>query len=203
MKYKIALLIVCVASTLYANNNDALELACKEHNATACYTYALPMVTGDNAKVQDISEKGIAYMREGCSLLENRACDFLGEHYFSDKRYGASRPYLEGSCKRGVQSACLALGTIYRDGHDVALDDVKSREYYEKACTLKSADACYSVALIYRAGFGVDKNRTKEKYFCKKTCDYGLKVGCNRFTDLDNEDKGIKTSFWDSIKSWF
>ena len=203
MKYKIVLLIVCVASTLYANNNDALEVACKEHNATACYEYALPLVTGGNEKIQDKKEEGVIYMRKGCSLMYDKACDFLGKNYLKDKRYYAAIPYLKQSCSRNEQSACMALGTIYRDGKDIRIDDIKSREYYEKACRLKNGDACYAVALVYRAGFGVKKNRLQEKSFYQKACDNGLKLGCDRFTELDNEDKGIKTSFWESIKNWF
>lgn len=203
IKQKTVLLALIVASVLHANDNDTLKQACKDQNATACYTYALPMVTGENAKVQDIADKGIAYMREGCALMESKACDFLGEHYFSQKRYRASMPYLEASCDRGVESACVAMGTIYRDGHDTRPDDVKSRIFYEKACDLHSGDACYNVAIIYRGGFGVEKNRAKEKAFYKKACDAGLKVGCDRYVELDNEDKGIETGLWATIKSWF
>ena len=95
------------------------------------------------------------------------------------------------------------MGVIYRDGHDVQADDVKSREFFEKACELNSADACYYVAIIYRGGFGVRKDRNKEKTFYQKSCDAGLKAGCDRFTELDNEDKGIETGIWATVKSWF
>ena len=203
IKQKIFLLALAVASVLHANDSDTLKQACKDQNATACYTYALPMVTGKNAKVQDVAEKGIAYMREACALMESKACDFLGEHYFSEKRYGASMPYLEASCERGVGSACVAMGTIYRDGHDTRPDDVKSRIFYEKACALKNGDACYSVAIIYRGGFGVAKDRSMEKKYYKKACEVGTEIGCKRFTELDNEDKGIETGIMATIKSWF
>ena len=203
LKQKTVFFALALTSVLHANDNDTLKQACKEQNATACYRYALPMVTGENAKVQDIAEQGIAYMREGCALMENKACDFLGEHYFSEKRYRASMPYLEASCERGEQSACVAMGTIYRDGHDVRPDDVKSRIFYEKACALKSGDACYSVGIIYRGGFGVPIDRSMEKSYYKKACDAGTKVGCERFTELDNEDKGIEKGIMDTIKSWF
>lgn len=76
IKQKTVLLALIVASVLHANDNDTLKQACKDQNATACYTYALPMVTGENAKVQDIADTGIAYMREGCALMESKACDF-------------------------------------------------------------------------------------------------------------------------------
>ena len=196
-------LTVVTLGLLTASNNVDLKVACHENNATACYMHAVPMVTGDNAKVQDIREEGMSYMRKACILGENRGCDKMGDNYYNNANYRAAIPYLEKSCERGVKFACEAMGTIYRDAHDVKQDDVKSREYYEQACDLKSGDACYNVAIIYRGGFGVTKSRVKEKEFYKKGCDAGLKAGCMRFTDLDNEDKGIETGIWATIKSWF
>ena len=196
-------LTVVTLGLLTASNNVDLKVACHENNATACYMHAVPMVTGDNAKVQDIREEGMSYMRKACILGENRGCDKMGDNYYNNANYRAAIPYLEKSCERDVKFACEAMGTIYRDAHDVKQDDVKSREYYEQACDLKSGDACYNVAIIYRGGFGVTKSRVKEKEFYKKGCDAGLKAGCMRFTDLDNEDKGIETGIWATIKSWF
>lgn len=186
-----------------ASQSEALKVLCSDNNGTACYKYGLPKVTGDNAKVQDIKEVGMSYIRKACILGEDRACDLMGDNYYRDQNYHVAIPYLEKSCARGIQFACEAMGTIYRDGHDVRSDDVKSREFYEKACELKSGDACFSVAIIYRGGFGVEKNRTKEKEFYKKSCDVGLKAGCDRYIELDNKDKGIETGIWATIKSWF
>ncbi len=194
---------LCIFSTLSASEGMTLKVLCSDNNATACYEHGLPMVTGENAKVQDIKEEGLSYMRKACALGEGRACDVIGDNYYKDTNYGAAIPYLEKSCDRGIKSACEAMGTIYRDGHDVRPDDVRSREFYEKACELKSGNACFNVAIIYRGGFGVEKSRTKEKAFYKKGCDAGLKAGCDRFVELDNEDKGIETGIWATIKNWF
>jgi len=188
---------------LSASDTSILKEKCKKDDATACYEIALPLVTGENAKAQDILEEGMSYMRKACILGENRGCDSMGEHYFKDKNYGIAKQYLSKSCNRGIKSACEAVGTIYRDGLDTKADDVKSREFYEKACDLKSGDACFNVAIIYRGGFGVEKSREKEKAFYKKGCDAGLKAGCDLFTDLDNEDKGIETGILATIKNWF
>lgn len=182
---------------------DILKMACMDDNATACYTYALPLVSGDNAKVQDIKEEGMSYMRKACILGENRACDVMGDNYYKDAAYIAAKPYLTASCGRGVKNACESMGTMYRDGHDVKQDDVLSRKFYEQACDLKSGDACYNVAIIYRGGFGVEKSRKSEKLFYKKGCDAGLKAGCDRYIELDNEDKGIETGVFATIKSFF
>ena len=152
---------VFILSAHSASQNTSLKVLCSDNNATECYEHGLPMVTGDNAKVQDIKEEGMSYIRKACTLGENRACDIMGDNYYKNANYGAAIPYLEKSCIRGIKSACEAMGTIYRDGHDVRPDDVRSREFYEKACELKSGDACFNVAIIYRGGFGVEKNRTK------------------------------------------
>ena len=190
--------------SLSASTADELKYACKvDNNATACYYFALPLVTGENIKVQDIREEGMSYMRRACLEGENRGCDVMGENYYKDKNYNIAMTYLEKSCSRGVKFACEAMGTIYRDGHDVRANDVKSREYYEKACVLKSGDACFNVAIMYRGGFGVEKSRVKEKEFYKKGCDTGLKAACDWFVELDSEDKGIETGIWATIKSWF
>jgi TPR repeat protein len=182
---------------------DVFQAQCNEDNATACYSYALPLVSGENAKVQDIKERGMSFMRKACILGEPRACDIMGKNYYKDANYKVAIPYLVNSCKRNIRFACEAMGTIYRDGHDVRADDVKSRLFYEQACELGSPDACFNVAIIYRGGFGVDKNRTKEKEYYKKSCKLGRKAGCDRYEELDNEDKGIKSGFWETISSWF
>jgi TPR repeat protein len=183
-----------------ANQN---KIACMEDNASACYKYALPLVTGENAKVQDHRQEGLGYMRKSCVLGYDKACDLMGENYFQDASYIAAKPYLEKSCDRGVKTACESMGVIYRDAHDVRHDDVKAREFFEKACALKSSDACYNVAIIYRGGFGVEKSRKTEKSYYKTACDQGLKAGCDRYTELDNEDQGIETGIVATIKGWF
>lgn len=204
MLHKIISVLIVSLVSLSATTTDELKNACKvDNNATACYQYALPLVTGENAKVQDLREEGMSYMRRACLEGENRGCDAMGEHYYKNKNYAIAMTYLEPACNRGVKSACDAMGAIYRDGHDVRANDVKSREYYEKACELKSGDACYNVAIMYRGGFGVEKSRVKEKEFYKKGCDAGRKTACERYRDLDNEDKGIETGIWATIKSWF
>jgi len=201
---KLLLLASLLTTTsLVANNAVALENACQAGDAKACYDFALPLTQGDNAKSQDILEKGMSYMRKACLMGEEKGCDTMGDQYFKNKSYGASIPYLTKSCERNIVSACEAIGTIYRDALDTKQDDVKSRQFYEKACDLKSGDACYNVAIIYRGGFGVKKSRTKEKEFYKKGCDVGLKAGCSRFKELDNEDKGIETGILATIKNWF
>jgi TPR repeat protein len=204
MFYKIIAVLILSLVSLCASTPDEFKNACKEdNNATACYHFALPLVTGENAKVQDIKEEGMSYIRKACIYGENRGCDIMGKNYYEDKNYRTAMPYLEESCNRGVKFACEYMGTMYRDGHDVRPDDVKAREFYEKACELKSGDACFNVAVIYRGGFGVEKSRVKEKEFYKKGCDAGRKTACERFVELDNEDKGIETGIWTTIKSWF
>lgn len=97
---------------------------------------------------------GLSYVRRACTSGEKRACDYLAENYFKDGHYLAAKPLYEDGCKRKVVQACLGLGTIYRDGHDVRQDDVMSCQYYEQACDLGSQDACINVAIIYRGGLG-------------------------------------------------
>jgi TPR repeat protein len=200
---KILCLFALANITLLASESELLKQGCLENNVTACYLYALPLLSGENDKVQDLREEGMGYMKKACVFGEDKACDIMGEKYYADAGYIAARPYLIASCKRGIKSACEAVGTIYRDGHDVKPDDVLSREFYERACDLKSGDACYNVAIIYRGGFGVVKSRKNEKIFYKKSCEAGLKAGCNRYTELDNEDKGIDVGIISKIKKWF
>ena len=197
-----AIIILLWVTTLSFSENSQTEnyqVACKENNATACYAYALPLVEGENAKVQDIKEKGLSYMRKACLLDEYRGCDILGEEYYNNARYIAAIPYLVKSCQRKVSNACMAMGTIYRDGHDVPIDDVKSRIFYEQSCALDKPDACYSVALIYRAGFGVAKDKAKENAFYERACQLGLDVGCSAFKDLSDEMNGTKVGFWEGV----
>lgn len=176
---------------------------CKNDSVSACYALAVHLTTGKNIENQEKMKEGTGYMRKACVYGEPKACHTLGENYFKDKSYGAARPYLEASCDRGIKAACESVGIIYRDGHDIRQNDVKAREYFGKACTLQSGDACYNVAIMYRGGFGVTKSRNNEKAFYQKACDAGLKAGCDRFTELDNEDKGIETGIIATIKSWF
>ncbi len=188
---------------LSASSEALLKQKCLNDDATACYELGFPLTQGENAKAQDILEEGMAYIRKACLYGENKACDVMGARYFKDKNYVIADEYLTKSCNRGVKTACESVGIIHRDGHLNKHDDAKAREFFTKACNLKSGDACYNVAIIYRGGFGVTKSRTTEKAFYKKACDAGLKAGCDRFTELDNKDKGIETGLWADIKNWF
>ena len=139
-----------ILSSLSASQYETFKVLCSDHNGTACYEYGLPMVTGENEKVQDIKEEGMSYIRKACILGENRACDLMGDNYYKDQNYRAAIPYLEKSCARSVKFACEALGTIYRDGHDVRPDDVKSREFYENPDTFDEAFARAWFKLTHR-----------------------------------------------------
>jgi len=195
----ILLVNILNATTLEENKKD-----CKNNNPNSCFKVGLELVSGENGEDQEIKAIGLDYIRKACQIGDNKACDWQGDNYFKDGNYIASIPFLDKSCKRDIKSACEALGTIYRDGHDVKQDDVKSRGYYESACELKSGNSCINVALIYRGGFGVKKNRNKEKLYYKKACDNGVKVGCNNFTKMDNKDKGIKEpTILDRLKGLF
>lgn len=203
MLHRIILLLILPLVSLSASTTDKFKHACKvDNNATACYFYALPLVTDENAKVQDFRQEGLSYMRRACLEGEKRGCDVMGENYYKDKNYAIAMKYLDPACDRGVKTACELMGMIYRDGHDVNPNDVKTREYFDKACTLKSGSACFNVAIIYRGGFGVEKSRAKEKEYYKKGCDLEVQAACKRFTDMDNEDKGIETGIWTTIKNW-
>lgn len=203
---KLKLLAALCLSTLLANATDLEreEEACKNGKGESCYTAGVTLTTGENAEDQEKKTLGLEYLRKACKYGQDKACDLMGANYYEEKHYGAARPYLEGSCQRGVVDACEGLGTIYRDGHDIRPDDSLSREYYERACDLNSSDACYSVAIIYRGGFGVEKSRAEEKAFYKKACDLKSEAGCKRFTELDNKDRGIEgPGLWEKFKSLF
>ena len=200
---KTVILAMLGVISLNASDYDTEFSACKDGNATSCYSVAKTLTTGENEKNQAKKELGLEYMRKACIYGEEKACDELGDNYYKEKHYMAAKPYLIKSCGKGIVSACESMGTMYRDGQDVKQDDTQSREFYEKACQLKSKDACINVAIIYRGGFGVERNSTIEKSYYKKACDYGSEAGCNSFTTLDNEEKGIDTGFFATIKNFF
>lgn len=196
-------LLIGFASVNAADLEAQIE-ACKMGDAKSCYEAGIALSTGKNAENQEKKEIGLEYIRKACKYGEAKACDTMGDNYYKDKHYQAAKPYLEGSCNKGVKTACEAMGTMYRDAQDIRQDDVLSREFYEKACALKSADSCINVAIMYRGGFGVMKDRASEKMFYKKACDAGSKAGCDFYTKLDNQDKGIEEpGLWDKFKSLF
>jgi TPR repeat protein len=93
---------------------------------------------------------------------------------------------------------------MYRDGLETKQDDVKARMFYEKACRVGSKDACINVALMYRGGFGVGKSREQEKHYYQKACTLQSKAGCKSYTQMDNEDKGIRQpGLMEQLKSLF
>ncbi len=196
-------LTLLLTLNLFASNEALLKQKCLNDDAKACYELGFPLTQGDNAKVQDYLEQGMAYMRKACIYGEEKGCDVMGERYFKDKNYIIATEYLTKSCYRGVKTACESVAVIYRDGHLKKFDDVKAKEFFEKACILHSGSACFNVAIIYRAGLGAKKNRIQEKEFYQKACDENLTVGCERFIDLDNEDKGIQTGIIATITNWF
>jgi len=205
---------VCVVGVMAAH---ALELdpkvdniiqMCRTGNVQSCYDAGMLLITGENAENQEKKDLGLEYIRRACTYGLDKACDTLGDNYYSNKHYQAARPLYERSCKRGVVHACEALGTMYRDGQDIRANDVISREYYEKACTLGSKDACINVAIIYRGGFGVEKNRSMAKEYYSKACKLGSTAGCDSFKTMDNKDRGIEepsifTKMWRGLKSLF
>jgi len=207
---KIKLVAVFCIGLVYIN---AVELTaevttqiedCRTGHVESCYDVGVVLSSGENAENQEKKDLGLEYVRRACKYGETKACDYLAENYFKDKHYFAAKPLYEDACNRGVVKACLGLGTIYRDGHDVRQNDVESRKYYEKACALGSKDACINVAIIYRGGFGIKADRTMVKQYYKKACDNGSEVGCVSFTKMDNKDKGIEEpGLWDKFKSLF
>ena len=204
MKIKLILAVCLSVFVVNATELDTQIEACKNGDASACYSAGVILTTGEEAENQEKKTLGLEYLRKSCKYGEAKACDLMGVNYYEEKHFGAARPYLEKSCQRNIVDACNGLGTIYRDGHDIRANDVLSRQYYEQACDLNSSDACYAVAIIYRGGFGVDKSRAEEKSFYKKACDLGNKDGCERFTKMDNEDNGIEEpGIWEKFKSLF
>ena len=67
---KIIALILLSLTTLLFADSDVLKEKCHNNNATACYEFALPLTTGENAKSQDIMEEGSSYMRKACIVGE-------------------------------------------------------------------------------------------------------------------------------------
>ena len=209
MKKIIALMAFCAGFT----SVNAVELTaalttkiedCQKGHVLSCYEVGVALSSGENAENQEKKDLGLEYVRRACKYGEKKACDYLAENYFKDGHYLAAKPLYEDACNRGVMHACMGLGTIYRDGHDVQQNDVISREYYEKACDLGSKDSCINVAIIYRGGFGVTKDRTMVKKYYKKACDNGSEAGCDTFKKMDNKDKGIEEpGLWEKFKSLF
>jgi TPR repeat protein len=210
MMNKIKLLMAfCLGFTLVNAVELTAELKaqtedCQKGHVESCYEVGIALSSGENAEDQEKKNLGLEYVRRACTSGEKKACDYLAENYFKDGHYLAAKPLYEDACKRGVVEACLGLGTIYRDGHDVRQNDIESRKYYEKACELGSKDACINVAIIYRGGFGIHADRNMVKKYYKKACDNGSEVGCVSFTKMDNKDKGIEEpGLWDKFKSLF
>lgn len=204
MRMKLVLALFVSLTWINAEELDAEIEACLKGDVASCYKAGTALTTGKNAEDQEKKNMGLEYMRKACKFGEEKACDVLGDNYYTDKHYQAARPYLENSCNRGIVTACEAMGTMYRDAQEVRQNDILAREFYEKACALKSADSCINVAIMYRGGFGVEKNRAQEKVFYKKACDRGSKAGCDSFTKMDNKDKGIEEpGLWDKFKSLF
>ena len=175
---------------------------CRSGNVQSCHDAGILLITGKNAKHQEKKDLGLEYIRRACKYGLEKSCDVLGDNYYENQHYLAARPLYEKSCEREIVHACEALGTMYRDGQDVAPDDVVSRQYYEKACELGSKNACINVAIIYRGGFGVEKNRAMSKQYYKKACDAGSNAGCDSFRIMDNRDKGIEEpSIFDKLQA--
>ena len=204
MKMKLVWALVLSLTWGTAAETDVLIDTCNKGNIKSCFEAGELLTAGENAQDQEKKSLGLELIRKSCKHGEVKACDSMGENYFKDKHYQAARPYLEESCHRGVKTACEAVGTIFRDGHETAQDDVLARRFYEKACELKSADSCINVALMYRGGFGVHQERSLEKMYYKKACDAGSQAGCSSYSTMDNEDKGVEgPGFFDKIKSLF
>jgi TPR repeat protein len=195
-------MILCIGM-LSASTFEEDSAACIAGQTARCYPAGKELTSGENAKDQKRKEQGMQLLRKGCVYGDHRACDLMGLRYFEEKLYGAAHPYLKQACDRNVTDACTALGTIYRDGHDVRQSDTQARRYYTRACALGNGDACINVALIYQGGFGVARSREKSKAFYQKACLAGSEAGCQRFRRMDDEDRGIEHGFWERLRALF
>ncbi|MEY3001762.1 MAG: hypothetical protein RLZZ428_137 [Pseudomonadota bacterium] len=192
--------VLCV----YGDTLQIQSEQCKAGVLDSCYEAGVLLTSKENSKDQEKKDKGMEYLRKACQYGHAKSCDVLGDNYYKDGLYRAAIGYLETSCEREIKDACEALGTIYRDGHDVRQDDVQARMYYEKACGFGGADACINVGIMYRGGFGVQKDRAIEKSFFEKACQAGSQTGCEFYTKMDNQDKGIEEpGLWEKLKSLF
>lgn len=98
---------------------------------------------------------------------------------------------LQAACDVGKVSACSSLGTLYREGIDVAVDECRAATLFEKSCTGGGAEGCVGLALMYEDGLCVEHDGGRAIALYQKACSGGAGMGCKSLGDLYQAGEGV------------
>jgi hypothetical protein len=98
---------------------------------------------------------------------------------------------LQAACDAGDMAACSSLGTSYREGIDIAVDECRAAALFEKACTGGAAEGCVGLALMYEDGLCVEHDGGRAVALYEKACAGGAGMGCKNLGDLYQAGAGV------------
>lgn len=98
---------------------------------------------------------------------------------------------LQSACDAGSASACAKLGTLYREGIGIAVDECRAATLFEKSCTGGGAQGCVGLALMYEDGLCVEQDGGRAVALYEKACTGGAGMGCKSLGDLYQAGEGV------------
>src|SRR5437868_10719273 len=104
---------------------------------------------------------------------------------------GEPIPQHEAACDAGTVAACSKLGTLYRQGLGLPVDECRAATLFEKACTGGGPDGCVGLALMYEDGLCVEHDGGRAAALYEKACTGGAGIGCRSLGDLYRAGEGV------------
>ena len=97
----------------------------------------------------------------------------------------------EDACKQGEGSACVSLGTLYRDGDIVQKDAPRAVGLFEQACDIGVARGCTHRGYHFEHGIGVQADFDAGSAPLRTACEEGDPQGCSYLGSLYARGDGV------------
>ncbi|MFV0481686.1 MAG: tetratricopeptide repeat protein [Campylobacteraceae bacterium] len=173
------------AALLLMENQDAdyikvynlFEKSCNLGYANGCFNAGLLYDKG--LGVEKSLDKALSFYEAACEDGNTKACEFVGDIYFSEKQnYTKASIFYENACNGKEFKSCNNLANMYFYAEGVKEDLAKTKVLYEKACDGKYFQACNNLALLYKNANGVEENKKLALELFEKACDKNVGESC-------------------------
>ena len=155
----------------YAKATYWLQKAANQGDATA--ECGLGNAYRDGKGVPQDYAKAISWYQKAAA--HGYVIDVCTKSSFYHDYIGVPRNYnmaaLQKFANQGNAAAECALGSVYRDGNGVPVDDVKAFYWYQKAADQGDAPAKFALGHAYYYGRGVPQDEVKAIYWFKQVAD--------------------------------
>ena len=136
----------------------------------------------------------IPYLRRGfvyCSLILAYSCTEIN----SQKITGSRIDRISALAEKGSPAAQTALGQLYEQGVDFALDPEKAMYWYRRSATKGDALAEFHIGSLYERGAGVARDYVEAAKWYKRASDRGNESAQAALAFLYDRGLGVERDF--------